>query len=182
MDFEDFLRLLRLWLPASLLLLTDWLRPLLFNLFVSANVKRSSLQPEEATLELDAVGLSVMSLNLLLFATAYGFNGAVDAYASVAFGAGNVTELNAILVRQFVLLCVLGAFAIFLFTHAETAFLLIGMEPQLADRAAGLLRSMSLAVPGDFAYDAISRAQLVSSPPGSTRCCTAAPILSCAYL
>ena len=150
MLWQELRELFSLFVPSSLQGITDWMRPLLFNLFVSQNVKRSTLENSEAAIELDAVGLSVMSLNLLLFATAYGFNGAVDAYASVAFGAGDRAELNAILYRQAILLGALGVLAVFLFASAETAFLAIGMDAVLADRAASLLRLMSWAVPGDF--------------------------------
>lgn len=149
--------IITLYVPACLINLADWLRPLLFNIFVSRNVKASSLSHDEAALELDAVGLAVMSLNLLMFATAFGFNGAIDAYASVAFGAGNRIELNAILARQLVLLCVLGLLASLMFANAETCFALLGLRPELGARTASLLTFMSLAVPGDFLYDALGR-------------------------
>ena len=48
-----------------------------------------------------------MSVNLLCFATAYGFNGAVDAYAPQAFGSGRTTELWMILYRQALFLVLL---------------------------------------------------------------------------
>ena len=147
--------ILALWLPASLQSLTDWSRPLLFNIFVSRNVKASHL--EDTALELDAVGLSVMSLNLLLFATAYGFNGAIDSYASVAYGARDERELRAVLIRQFVLLGGLSLLAVFLFANAEVALKFIGLPDELAERSAELLSLMSWAVPGDFAYDCIGR-------------------------
>ena len=156
-EVEDFSRLLRLWLPACLQMLTDWTRPLLFNLFTSANIKASLLQPAEAALEEDAVGLSVMSLNLVLFATAYGFNGAIDSYASIAFGAGDNTELLAVLLRQLLLLCVLAVVAVALLVNAEAAFLIIGVRAELASRAAQLLHLMGWAVPGDFIYDCAAR-------------------------
>ena len=63
--FEVF----RLWLPASLAAVADWTRPIVFNLYVSSNIKASVLTESEATLEEDAVGLAIMSLNLILFAT-----------------------------------------------------------------------------------------------------------------
>ena len=150
-------QILSLYVPASLINLTDWMRPLLFNVFLSRNVKASVLSRDEAALELDAVGLAVMSLNLLMFATAYGFNGAVDAYAPVAFGAGDRVELAAVLVRQLLLLCLLGLLASVLFVHAEACFALIGLNAELAARTARLLSTMSLAVPGDFVYDAFGR-------------------------
>ena len=149
--------ILKLWLPASLQMVTDWTRPLLFNLFVSHNLKESVLSPSEAALEEDAVGVSVISLNLILFATAYGFNGAVDSYSSVAFGAGDRTELLAVICRQLVLLCGLAFLALLLLANVEHVFLLIGLPAELAQRAAELLHLMGWAVPGDFIYDALSR-------------------------
>ena len=158
MDAPATLMILRLSVPASLQMITDWMRPLLFNLFVSRNVQRSSLNDDsEAALELDAVGLAVMSLNLLLFATAYGFNGAIDSYASVAYGAGDRRELFAILYRQGILLCGLSLLALLLLGNAERIYLLVGLRAPLARRAARLTQLMGWAVPGDFAYDALSR-------------------------
>ena len=54
------------------------LRPSQIPLEVSENIKSSSLPTEARALEEDSVGLAVTSLNLLMFATAYGFNGAID--------------------------------------------------------------------------------------------------------
>ena len=156
-DVETSVALLTLWLPASLQMATDWMRPLVFNIFTSSNIKSSSLTQEQAGLEEDAVGLSIMSLNLLLFATAYGFNGAVDSYTSIAFGAGDRPALFAVLRRQLVLLCALGVVAAGLLASVETVFLAIGVHADLAARAAQLLRLMAWAVPGDFAYDAVAR-------------------------
>mmetsp|Transcript_57759 Transcript_57759/g.95467 ORF Transcript_57759/g.95467 Transcript_57759/m.95467 type:complete len:519 (+) Transcript_57759:24-1580(+) len=156
-DRAILLDLLRLFAPAALSNLSDWLRPLIFNLFVSRNIKNSRLAVAEAALELDAVGLSVMSLNLLLFATAYGFNGAVDSYASIAFGMRDYRSLHALLLRQVLLLALLGILALTLLVSAETIFLRIGVDADLAARSAALLWLMGLAVPGDFLYDAISR-------------------------
>ena len=51
--------ILALWVPASLQALTDFSRPLLFNLFTSSNIKASVLSPDEAALEEDSVGLAV---------------------------------------------------------------------------------------------------------------------------
>ncbi len=149
--------ILWLWVPASLQMLTDWTRPLIFNLFVSRNIAASSLSPDASTLEEDAVGLAVMSLNLILFATAYGFNGAIDSYASVAYGAGDRRELFAILYRQGILLCGLSLLALLLLGNAERIYLLVGLRAPLARRAARLTQLMGWAVPGDFAYDALSR-------------------------
>ena len=105
----------------------------------------------------NAVGLAVMSLNLLLFATAYGFGGAIDSYASQAFGAKDVKELSAILLRQLILLCGLALVAAALLLNAEALFLIIGVRSSLATRSAQLLHLMSWAVPGDFAYDCMAR-------------------------
>jgi len=149
--------ILKLWVPASLQMLVDWTRPLIFNLFVSRNIASSALSPEASELEEDAVGLAVMSLNLILFATAYGFNGAVDSYASVAFGAGDRRELFSVLYRQAVLLCGLSVLALLLLLYAERIYLLVGLHGPLAQRAARLTQLMGWAVPGDFAYDGISR-------------------------
>ena len=143
--------ILALFLPSSLQMLTDWTRPLIFNLFVSRSIANSMLPPEEATLEEDAVGLAVMSLNLIMFATAYGFNGAIDSYASVAFGAGKRTELFAVLARQGVLLCGLCVPALLLLANAEHILLFVGLQPSLAERTARLLQLMGWAIPGDFA-------------------------------
>ena len=157
MDVVATGNILRLWAPASLQALTDWTRPLAFNLFTSSNIKSSNLEVNEAALEEDAVGLAVMSLNLLLFATAYGFNGAIDSYASQAFGAKDVKELSAILLRQLILLCGLALVAAALLLNAEALFLIIGVRSSLATRSAQLLHLMSWAVPGDFAYDCMAR-------------------------
>ena len=157
MDIVSTCNILRLWAPASLQALTDWTRPLAFNLFTSSNIKSSTLEINEAALEEDAVGLAVMSLNLLLFATAYGFNGAIDSYASVAFGAKDCKELSAILLRQLILLCALALVAALLLLNAESLFLVIGVRSELAARSAQLLHLMSCAVPGDFAYDCMAR-------------------------
>ena len=145
--------ILALFLPSSLQMLTDWTRPLIFNLFVSRSIANSMLPPEEATLEEDAVGLAVMSLNLIMFATAYGFNGAIDSYASVAFGAGKRTELFAVLARQGVLLCGLCVPALLLLANAEHILLFVGLQPPLAERTARLLQLMGWAIPGDFACE-----------------------------
>ena len=142
--------ILALFLPSSLQMLTDWTRPLIFNLFVSRSIANSMLPPEEATLEEDAVGLAVMSLNLIMFATAYGFNGAIDSYASVAFGSGNRAELFAVLARQGVLLCGLCVPALLLLANAEHILLRV-LQPSLAERTARLLQLMGWAIPGDFA-------------------------------
>jgi len=57
-----------------------------------------------------------------------------------------------------ILLCgVIGLVAIFLFCFAEHFFLLIGAGPELAAHSALILRRLSWAVPGDFAYDALAR-------------------------
>ena len=157
MDVKATAELLKLWLPASLTMATDWTRPILFNLFTSHNLKSSVLAPEDVALEEDAVGLSVMSLNLLLFATAYGFNGAIDSYASVSFGAGDRAELFAVLLRQLMLLCVLAIGATLLLMNAESVLLAIGVRVELASRTSHLLQLMGPAVPGDFAYDCIAR-------------------------
>lgn len=98
-----------------------------------------------------------MSLNLLLFATAYGFNGALDTHAPVAFGSDDRAELFACLARQLLLLGGLSIFAIFLFLHAESLLLAIGVRTPLAKRTAQLLHLMSMAVPGDFLYDCFAR-------------------------
>ena len=59
MDVPGAAKLVRLAVPTALQLLTHWLRPLLFNLFVSYRIKASALSPAEKALEEDAVGLGV---------------------------------------------------------------------------------------------------------------------------
>ena len=156
-DVASAAKILKLFLPSSLQMLTDWMRPLAFNLFTSANIKASHLSSEAAALEEDAVGLAVMSLNLLLFATAYGFNGAMDSYTSIAFGAQDRRELFAVLVRQLLLLGGLAIIAGLLLVNAESLLLAIGVQADLAARAAELLHLMGWAVPGDFIYDCVAR-------------------------
>ena len=51
---------LQLACPSVLQLLVDWARPLLFNVFVSLNVRASSFSEAQAGLELDAVSISVL--------------------------------------------------------------------------------------------------------------------------
>ena len=77
-----------LWLaiPSILQQGTDWLRPIVFNIFVSRNVRASSMSTVAAEHEMDSVSLAIMSVNLLCFATAWGFNNGIDAFAPVAFG------------------------------------------------------------------------------------------------
>ena len=163
--------ILALFLPSSLQMLTDWTRPLIFNLFVSRSIANSMLPPEEATLEEDAVGLAVMSLNLIMFATAYGFNGAIDSYASVAFGAGKRTELFAVLARQGVLLCGLCVPALLLLANAEHILLFVGLQPSLAERTARLLQLMGWAIPGDFACEPRLLHSLNPDQPSPARAC-----------
>lgn len=150
-------KIIALWAPASLQMVTDWMMPLTFNLFTSANIKARRLETEAAALEEDAVGLALMSLNLLLFATASGFNGAIDSYASIATGAQDRQELFAVLLRQLLLLAALAFIAALLLINAESLLLAIGVQAELAVRAAELLHLMGLAVPGDFLYDCMAR-------------------------
>lgn len=58
------------------------------------------MSTESAEHEMDCVSLAIMSLNLLCFATAWGFNNGVDAYAPVAFGRQDKQELHRVLYRQ----------------------------------------------------------------------------------
>ena len=157
LDIASSAKIIALWAPASLQMLTDWMRPLAFNLFTSANIKASRLASEAAALEEDAVGLAVMSLNLLLFATAYGFNGAMDSYTSIAYGQKDRHELFAVLLRQLFLLGGLAVIAGLLLANAESLLLAIGVQAELAARASELLHLMGWAVPGDFMYDCIAR-------------------------
>jgi len=102
-DLPTMAELLRLALPVATRMITEWVRPLLFNVFVSLHVKHSYLHGRDAARELDAVGLAIMTLNLLLFASAYGFNGAIDTFTANAriSGSGGIrNELLALLQRQ----------------------------------------------------------------------------------
>ena len=73
-----------------------------------------------------------MSVNLLCFATAYGFNGAVDAYAPQAFGSGRTTELWMILYRQAVFLLALVAVVACVVARAEDLLLAVGQRSEVA--------------------------------------------------
>lgn len=152
-----FWKLAGLALPATLQLVIDWLRPLLFNIFVARNLKASPLEDGEAALELDGVSLAVMSLNIICFATAYGFNGSIDAFAPVAFGSGSVVELQMVLYRQLLLLLGMMMVAVATLLNAEPLLVVVGQPPDLAHRTAGILRMLLWAVPGDFAYDCLGR-------------------------
>merc|ERR1712129_418312 len=101
-------------------------------------------------LELDAVCLAVMSLNLLCFATAYGFNGSIDAYASIAYGNGHHAELCAVLYRQLFMLFVLLLVAICILTHSRFLLVLVGVSSTLENRTAEILQLFVLSVAGDF--------------------------------
>jgi len=157
MTSSSFQSLLKLSVPATLQLLVDWCRPLLFNIFVSRNLKRSTLSTADHALELDAVSLAVMSLNLLCFATAYGFNGSIDAYAAVAYGAGDRKELFAVLYRQMIMLLVMLLMAVCILTNAEPLLLLTGQSVSVSQRTAAILQRLLLSVAGDFAYDCLGR-------------------------
>lgn len=140
---------------STLALFADWSRPLLFNLFVSKNVRASPLEGDEAAFEMDCVSMAVMSLNIMAFATAYGFNGGVDSYAPVAFGAKKTIELHLILYRQLILLAILTAIILVLLCHADCWLVLVGQPQVSAERTTELLRLMALSVPGDLVYDCL---------------------------
>ena len=148
-----------LWLaiPSILQQGTDWLRPIVFNIFVSRNVRASSMSTVAAEHEMDSVSLAIMSVNLLCFATAWGFNNAIDAFAPVAFGRRDHKELHRVLYRQMVLLSALTAMAVTLFRYSETILLAIGQTETVARRTSDLLKLLCWAVPGDFAYDGFAR-------------------------
>merc|ERR1719161_1249927 len=112
----------------------DWLRPVLFNLFVSRNVKASHFSTARSALEMDAVSLAVMTINILCFATAYGFDGSIDVYAPVAFGANHTLELNLVLYRQLLLLFFLMVITCSVLMQAESIFLALGQAPDVAHR------------------------------------------------
>mmetsp|Transcript_12594 Transcript_12594/g.33868 ORF Transcript_12594/g.33868 Transcript_12594/m.33868 type:complete len:465 (+) Transcript_12594:23-1417(+) len=166
-----FRKLAGLALPASLQLIVDWLRPLLFNIFVSRNLKASPLDVGEASLELDSVSLAVMTVNIICFATAYGFNGSIDAFAPVAFGSGYIVELWMVLYRQLLLLLGLLMVAVATLVNAEPLLLHAGQAPDVAHRTADLLRLLVWAVPGDFAYDCLGRWMKAQQMHTAVACC-----------
>jgi Na+-driven multidrug efflux pump len=125
--------------------------------FFSRNLAASDIAPSAKPAAEDAVALAVTSLNLVVFATAYGFNFAVDAYASVAYGAQDRADLWAVLLRQCVLLLALGVLCFALLLFAEHFFLVMGIGEEMAQSSGGLLLLLGWAVPGDFLYDALAR-------------------------
>uniref|UniRef100_A0A7S4SQW4 Multidrug and toxin extrusion protein n=1 Tax=Alexandrium monilatum TaxID=311494 RepID=A0A7S4SQW4_9DINO len=177
-----FPRLCKLSSLSTLALFADWSRPLLFNVFVSQNLKGSGLTMDEAAsgrtgaasalrptpaaacaaaqqaaFEMDCVSLAIMSLNIVAFATASGFNGAVNAYAPVAFGAGNSVELHLVLYRQLLLLAAFTMVLLVMLVNAEALLLFIGQPAAVASRTGAVLRLMAWSVPGDIIYDCLGQ-------------------------
>jgi len=135
----------------------DFLRPLIFNFFVSANLKLSELSTQERAFIMDSVSLASMSISLVCFASASGFNSGIDAYAPVAFGEGELTELHAVLYRQLLLLFLLLAVLVFILVHAEPLLIFTGQPIEKAAKVAGILKHLSWSVPGDLVYDVLAR-------------------------
>jgi len=150
-----FARLCTLSFWSTLSLFADWSRPLLFNLFVSRNIKASDLSEGDAAFQMDCVSMGIMSLNIVAFATAYGFNGAVDSLAPMAYGAGQSIELHLILYRQLILLVGLCAILMAILFHAEALLLFIGQPATVAARTGEILGLLAWSVPGDLAYDCL---------------------------
>eukprot|EP00401_Gymnodinium_catenatum_P040877 CAMPEP_0117494510 /NCGR_PEP_ID=MMETSP0784-20121206/19647_1 /TAXON_ID=39447 /ORGANISM="" /LENGTH=410 /DNA_ID=CAMNT_0005289389 /DNA_START=232 /DNA_END=1464 /DNA_ORIENTATION=+ len=118
-------------------------------------MKASGLPVDEVALQMDCVSLAVMSLNIIAFATAYGFNGAVDAYAPVAFGAGKHIDMYLVLYRQLVMLAVFTLLLLLLLCNAEVLLVLAGQPADVAHGTGQILSYLALSVPGDFAYDCL---------------------------
>jgi len=135
----------------------DWSRPLIFNYFVSSGLKQSGLDVEQGAFEMDCVSTAVLTLNILCFATGYGFNRGIDALASLAFGADRPVELHCVLYRQVFLTLLLLAIIFPLVRNCAPFLLLLGQSSDHATRTAEILSRMAWAVPGELAYDCLGR-------------------------
>mmetsp|Transcript_39149 Transcript_39149/g.113027 ORF Transcript_39149/g.113027 Transcript_39149/m.113027 type:complete len:489 (-) Transcript_39149:38-1504(-) len=149
------LRLCNLSVLSTLSLFADWSRPLLFNLFVSRNIQASDLAEDSAAFMMDCVSLAIMTLNIVAFASAYGFNGSVDSYAPIAFGAGQPLELHLVLYRQLLLLAALTVVLMAMLLNAAPLLTLAGVPPAVASQTGEVLGLMAWSVPGDLAYDCL---------------------------
>lgn len=135
----------------------DFLRPLVFNFFVSRNLKKSALTEEERAFTMDCVSLASMTISILCFASAMGFNTGIDAYAPTAFGAKDAVELHLVLYRQGVLLCALLAVLLLILHNMAGLLVLVGQPADKAQGVASVLHLLAWSVPGDLIYDVLAR-------------------------
>eukprot|EP00927_Polykrikos_kofoidii_P015526 TRINITY_DN16915_c0_g1_i4.p1 TRINITY_DN16915_c0_g1~~TRINITY_DN16915_c0_g1_i4.p1 ORF type:complete len:467 (+),score=70.18 TRINITY_DN16915_c0_g1_i4:43-1443(+) len=149
--------MLRLSFGATLQSLVDWSRPLIFNAFMSTNFRASDQPPEQVVFEMDSVSMAILTLNIMVFATAYGFNGGVDTYAPDAFGSGNMIELHLVLYRQLVLLAGMAVLLLLVLTQTESLLLLAQQPAEKCHRTVELLWVLMWSVPGDLVYDCLGR-------------------------
>ncbi|CAK0905271.1 unnamed protein product [Prorocentrum cordatum] len=135
----------------------DFLRPLVFNFFVSRNLTKSALTQEERAFTMDCVSLASMTINILCFASAMGFNTGIDAYAPIAFGAKDTVELHLVLYRQGVLLCLLLPIFLLMLHNIAGLLVLVGQPADKAQGVASVLHLLAWSVPGDLIYDVLAR-------------------------
>lgn len=135
----------------------DFLRPVVFNLFVSKNLKESSLDEEERAFTMDCVALASITINIVCFASATGFNTGIDAFAPIAFGAQDTTELHLVLYRQLILLICMLAFLLCILQNSAMLLVLIGEPVEKANGIAHILQILCWSVPGDLVYDVLAR-------------------------
>jgi len=135
----------------------DFLRPVVFNLFVSMNLKDSGLVETERAFRTDCVALASITINIVCFASAMGFNTGIDSFAPVAFGAKDTIELHLVLYRQLLLLTFMLALLIFVLRNSAALLVLVGEPIDKAHGIAEILHTLCWSVPGDLIYDVLAR-------------------------
>lgn len=120
------------------------------------NLKASDVTEERAPFEMDCVSMAVMTFNIVACATAYGFNGSVDSYAPLAFGAGRPLELHLVLYRQLLLIAALAVLLMAALFNARPLLLFVCVPPAMAAHTGRILGTMAWSVPGYLVYDCLS--------------------------